>query len=96
MGATQSVNMSIVQVQGGGGRVASDRTSFVGARVPPEIKAMIKPLNKLDKNTFRKVLKCNTIISFSLFLHKVKSYLRKRYTPVASLRFSVRDDPRNG
>ncbi|PVD34337.1 hypothetical protein C0Q70_05608 [Pomacea canaliculata] len=49
--------MSIVQVQGGGGRVASDRTSFVGARVPPEIKAMIKPLNKLDKNTFRKVLK---------------------------------------
>ncbi|KAK7496608.1 hypothetical protein BaRGS_00012260 [Batillaria attramentaria] len=49
--------MSIVQVQGGGGRVVSDRTSFVGVRVPPEIKAMVKLLAKLDSDIFKKLLK---------------------------------------
>lgn len=49
--------MSIVQVQGGGGRVASDRTSFVGVRVPVEIKTMVKSLAKLDNSVFKKVLK---------------------------------------
>ena len=50
--------MSIVQVKGGGGgAVGLERTSFVGARVPPEIRAMIKPLSKLDKTAFKKILK---------------------------------------
>lgn len=49
--------MSIIQVQGGGGRVASDRTSFVGVRVPPEIKIMVKKSAKMDKDIVRKLLK---------------------------------------
>jgi len=34
-----------------------DRTAFYGVRVPSEIKAMVKPLKKLDKSSFRKILK---------------------------------------
>lgn len=34
-----------------------DRTAFYGARVPHDIHGMIKPLSKLDKATFRKILK---------------------------------------
>ncbi|KAL8617172.1 hypothetical protein ACOMHN_014342 [Nucella lapillus] len=51
--------MSIIQVQGGsgGGRVAADRTSFVGVRVPPEIKVMVKKAAKVDKDIIRKLLK---------------------------------------
>lgn len=49
--------MSIIQVQGGGGRVAADRSSFVGVRVPPEIKAMVKKSAKMDKDVIRKLLK---------------------------------------
>ncbi|GFR97784.1 COMM domain-containing protein 5-like [Elysia marginata] len=52
--------MSIIQVKGSGGVAGLERTSFVGARVPPEIRAMIKPLSKLDKNTFRSILKVIT------------------------------------
>ncbi|XP_033103753.1 COMM domain-containing protein 5-like [Anneissia japonica] len=40
----------------GGGNVA-DRTSFVGARIPREVKLMVKYLKKCDKETFRKLLK---------------------------------------
>ncbi|XP_076447064.1 COMM domain-containing protein 5-like [Babylonia areolata] len=49
--------MSIVQVHGGGGRVAADRTSFVGVRVPPEIKTMVKKSAKMDRDVIRKLLK---------------------------------------
>lgn len=49
--------MSIIQVQGGGGRVAADRTSFVGVRVPPEIKVMVKKVAKADRDIIRKLLK---------------------------------------
>ncbi|XP_052793405.1 COMM domain-containing protein 5-like [Mya arenaria] len=48
--------MSIIQVTGTGKSVASDRTPFFGARIPIEIKSMIKPLSKLDKSVFRKIL----------------------------------------
>jgi len=49
--------MSIMQVKGAGGTYAMDRTAFYGVRVPPEIKVMVKPLKKIDKPTFRKILK---------------------------------------
>lgn len=49
--------MSIVQVHGGGGRAASDRTSFVGVRVPAEIRVMVKSLAKLDNDIFKKLLR---------------------------------------
>jgi hypothetical protein len=62
--------MSIIQVQGGGGRVASSRTSFVGVRVPPEIKAMAKKTANLDKDIFRKLLKCE--YPFALSAQAVK------------------------
>ncbi|RUS92020.1 hypothetical protein EGW08_000233 [Elysia chlorotica] len=57
--------MSIIQVKGGGGggAVGLERTSFVGARVPPEIRAMIKPLSKLDQTAFKKILKGKLINS---------------------------------
>ncbi|XP_071126097.1 COMM domain-containing protein 5-like isoform X2 [Mytilus edulis] len=48
--------MSIIQVTGSSGRIAVDRTPFYGTRVPPEIKKLSKPLAKLDKQTFRKML----------------------------------------
>lgn len=52
--------MSIIQVQGVGGRVhgvASDRTSFVGVRVPTEIRTMAKKSAKMDKEVFIQLLK---------------------------------------
>lgn len=48
--------MSIIQVKGSGGNVVSDRSPFYGGRVPPEIKAISKPMTKIDKQTFRKLL----------------------------------------
>jgi len=46
------------KVQGkAGGSYGMDRTAFYGVRVPTEIKAMVKPLKKLDKGSFRKILK---------------------------------------
>ncbi|KAK3099200.1 hypothetical protein FSP39_000932 [Pinctada imbricata] len=48
--------MSIIQVTGSGGSVPSDRTPFYGGRIPQEIKSLIKPLGKCDKQTFRKLL----------------------------------------
>ncbi|KAL5012932.1 hypothetical protein ScPMuIL_011483 [Solemya velum] len=48
--------MSIIQVIGTGKSVVSDRMSFVGARVPNEIKTMIVPLSKLTKQKFRKLI----------------------------------------
>ncbi|KAL3878306.1 hypothetical protein ACJMK2_030669 [Sinanodonta woodiana] len=48
--------MSIVQVVGSGGSVAADRTPFYGARLPNEVKSLVKPLSKLDKQVFRKIL----------------------------------------
>ncbi|KAH3843219.1 COMM domain-containing protein 5-like [Dreissena polymorpha] len=50
------MTMSIIQVTGTGKSFANDRTPFYGVRVPTEIKTMIKPLSKLDKNVFRKIL----------------------------------------
>ncbi|KAH3843340.1 COMM domain-containing protein 5-like [Dreissena polymorpha] len=50
------MTMSIIQVTGTGKSFANDRTPFYGVRVPTEIKTMIKPLSKLDKNIFRKIL----------------------------------------
>jgi len=49
--------MSILQVKGAGGTIGVDRTAFYGGRVPQEIKVMVKPLSKLDKGSFRKILK---------------------------------------
>ncbi|CAG5131553.1 unnamed protein product [Candidula unifasciata] len=49
--------MSIIQVKGGSGKVGVDRTLFVGARIPHEIQAMVKPLTKLDKSVFTKILR---------------------------------------
>jgi len=34
-----------------------DRTAFYGVRIPHEIRVMVKPLAKLEKPTFRKILK---------------------------------------
>ncbi|OWF53764.1 COMM domain-containing protein 5-like [Mizuhopecten yessoensis] len=48
--------MSIIQVKGSGGSVAVDRSPFYGGRVPQEIKAISKPMAKIDKQTFRKLL----------------------------------------
>lgn len=48
--------MSIIQVTGSGGRVGVDRTPFYGSRIPTEIRSLPKPLSKLDKQTFRKIL----------------------------------------
>ena len=48
--------MSIIQVTGSGGRTGVDRTPFYGGRIPPEIRSLIKPLSKLDKQIFRKIL----------------------------------------
>ena len=52
--------MSIIPVMGSGSKAssASERMLFVGARVPSEIKAIIKPLSKMDKGTFQNLLKC--------------------------------------
>uniref|UniRef100_A0A0B7B6L0 COMM domain-containing protein 5 n=1 Tax=Arion vulgaris TaxID=1028688 RepID=A0A0B7B6L0_9EUPU len=49
--------MSIVQVRGASGAAGVDRTLFVGSRIPNQIQAMIKPLSKLDKAVFIKILK---------------------------------------
>lgn len=54
--------MSIIQVTGTGKSVATDRTPFYGVRIPTEIKTMIKPLAKLEKNVFRKLLLCEYTI----------------------------------
>lgn len=48
--------MSIIQVTGSGKSVANDRTPFYGARIPTEVKSIVKPISKLDKNIFRKIL----------------------------------------
>ena len=69
--------MSIIQVQSGGGRVISDRTSFVGVRVPSEIKTMVKKLNKLDKDIYRQLLNRKyslkkKILRYNLSKFKVK------------------------
>ncbi|XP_045203477.2 COMM domain-containing protein 5-like [Mercenaria mercenaria] len=48
--------MSIIQVTGSGKSAVSDRTPFYGARVPTEVKSMVKPLSKLEKSVFRKIL----------------------------------------
>ena len=50
--------MSIIQVTGSGGSAGADRTPFYGVRVPTEIKVMAKPLSKLEKSSFRKILQC--------------------------------------
>ncbi|XP_035827377.1 COMM domain-containing protein 5 [Aplysia californica] len=68
--------MSIVQVRGAGGTVGLDRTAFYGARVPQNIHRMIKPLAKLDKGTFRKILKgkhlCFPSIYFQNFIQDLQ------------------------
>ena len=42
---------------------ASDRTPFTGPRTPTEVKLMVKGLKNVDKDTFRKLLKGNHVIS---------------------------------
>ncbi|KAM4696956.1 COMM domain-containing protein 5 [Rhinophrynus dorsalis] len=37
--------------------LSNDRTSFLGARIPPEVETMAKYLKDLDKDVFRKILK---------------------------------------
>ena len=58
--------MSIVQVKGSGG-TTTDRTPFYGARIPEEIKRMIKPLKLCDKKAFRKILQGNKNISYTFY-----------------------------
>jgi len=53
--------MSIVQVKGSGGSVATDRSPFYGARIPQEIKSIVKPMTKVDKQIFRKLLQSKSI-----------------------------------
>ena len=49
--------MSIIHVKGGkGGGVPVDRTPFWGMKTPDEIKKMVKPLNQLEKQSFRQIL----------------------------------------
>ena len=48
--------MSIIQVKGTGGGITSERTLFVGPRVPSEVKIMAKLLKTCDQTTFRKLL----------------------------------------
>ena len=47
--------MSIIQVKGTGRNLA-ERSSFYGSSVPLEVKRSIKPLKKLDQQTFRSLL----------------------------------------
>ena len=61
----QFTPMSIIQVTGSGVSAGADRTTFYGVRVPVEIKAMIKPLSKLEKASFRKILQCKCFCSLS-------------------------------
>ena len=51
-----------------GGGVASERSSFVGTRVPDEISKMVKTLNSVtvDKPTFRAIVAGMHGISYSL------------------------------
>jgi len=51
-----------------GGSVASERSSFVGTRVPDEISKMVKTLNSVtvDKPTFRAIVAGMHGISYSL------------------------------
>ncbi|XP_077984474.1 COMM domain-containing protein 5-like [Glandiceps talaboti] len=46
--------MSMVMQPGGG---LMERTLFIGARIPPEVKSMVKLMQKLDKDSFRKLLR---------------------------------------
>ncbi|KAI8799058.1 COMM domain-containing protein 5 [Biomphalaria glabrata] len=74
--------MSIIQVKGGGGTTAVDRTSFVGTRIPPEIQGMIKHLAKLDKVTFTKILKVvvGAILGSEISPQSLKSIIKDNIT----------------
>ena len=48
--------MSLPSMASSGG-FAGDRTLFVGAKVPQEIKVMVKLLKNTEKSTFRELLK---------------------------------------
>ena len=53
--------MSVVHIVGEGGSLSTERTSFVGQRIPNEIKVLPKYLKKIDKATFRKILQGDTL-----------------------------------
>ena len=53
--------MSFVQVRprsGSSQSLATDRTPFYGARVPDEVKIMLKALKSVNPATVKKILKC--------------------------------------
>ncbi|KAG9478440.1 hypothetical protein GDO78_013455 [Eleutherodactylus coqui] len=37
--------------------VSNDRSSYLGARIPPEVEGMARQLKELDKDVFRRILK---------------------------------------
>ena len=54
--------MSFVQVRakssGSAALAATERTPFYGARLPDEIKRLLKLAKKLEMGTFKNILKC--------------------------------------
>lgn len=60
--------MSFVQVSarsGGSAIAAMERTPFYGARLPDEVKRLLKLSKKLEMATFKSVLKCKMVFCFS-------------------------------
>ena len=56
--------MSFVQVRprsGSSQSLATDRTPFYGARVPDEVKVMLKALKSVNPATVKKILKCKSL-----------------------------------
>ena len=56
--------MSFVQVRaksGSAALAATERTPFYGARLPDEVKRVLKLAKKLDMGTFKNILKCKCI-----------------------------------
>ena len=63
--------MSFVQVRprsGSSQSLATDRTPFYGARVPDEVKIMLKALKSVNPATVKKILKCKL---FDMTLYNV-------------------------
>lgn len=63
--------MSFVQVRprsGSSQSLATDRTPFYGARVPDEVKIMLKALKSVNPATVKKILKCKL---FDITLYNV-------------------------
>lgn len=61
--------MSVVQVRprtGSNQSLATERTPFYGARVPDEVKLMLKALKTAEPQSVKKILKCTIILDIKL------------------------------